>query len=319
MGLSVIMVLLLTLIITAASYPLMIRRMLLLQYGQQIREDGPSCHFVKAGTPTMGGLIFIPAAALVALIFAGPSMLLLTVLLVTIGCGLIGFLDDYFKIARGRSLGLKARSKLTGLALTTLLLALLLWYSNLYSSLVAVPFSGITFDIGWFYPILMFLLISGFSNSVNLTDGIDGLAAGASLIAFIAYGFIAYLGGLLDIMLFSFALVGACGGFLIYNRHPARIFMGDVGSLALGGALAAMAIVTKTELILLLVGAVFFVEALSVITQVISFRLTGRRILLMSPLHHHFELKGWSEWRVVASFWGAALLFAFMGVLAYKY
>lgn len=318
MGLNLLASLVISILVTAAACPLMIKRMKLLQYGQQIRIDGPARHSSKAGTPTMGGLVLLFSASLVTLIIAGFSPQFKAVLLVTLGCGLIGFLDDYFKITRNQSLGLKARSKLIGLILITLLLVLLLNYYNLYSSQITVPFLKQVINISYFYPILTFLLIAGFSNSVNLTDGLDGLAAGTAAIAFSAYAIIAWHSSLPDLVVFSVAMAGACLGFLLYNRHPARLFMGDVGSLALGGALAVMAILTKSELFLLVIGAVFFIEALSVIAQVISFQLTGRRILLMSPLHHHFELKGWSEWKVVISFWSAGLLFAIIGVLAFN-
>jgi phospho-N-acetylmuramoyl-pentapeptide-transferase len=318
MGLNSLAALVVTLLVTAAVCPLMIKRMKLLQYGQQIRIEGPARHSSKAGTPTMGGLILLFSASVVSLIIVGFSPQLKAALLVTLGCGLLGFLDDYFKIARSQSLGLKARSKLIGLILITLLLVLLLRYFNLYSSQIMIPFFNQLVDISYFYPFLIFLLITGFSNSVNLTDGLDGLAAGTAAIAFSAYAIIAYYSSLYDLTVFSAAMAGACLGFLFYNRHPARLFMGDVGSLALGGALAVMAVLTKSELFLLIIGAVFFIEALSVIGQVISFQMTGRRIFLMSPLHHHFELKGWSEWMVVISFWSAGLLFAIIGVLAFS-
>jgi len=305
-------------LISVAACPFFINIMKRLQYGQQIREDGPSRHSNKAGTPTMGGLVILLAAVLVSLIITGASPLLYLLLLVTVGCALIGFFDDYVKVSRGRSLGLKARSKLAGELALVLIFIILLRYLNLYSPVVVLPVFNHGINLGILYPIFVFLMISGFSNSVNLTDGVDGLAAGVSVISFAAYIIISLGSGFFEGAIFCAALAGACLGFLVYNRHPARIFMGDVGSLALGGSFAAVAIMTKTELFLLIVGAVFFLEALSVIIQVISFRLTGRRIFLMSPLHHHFELKGWSEWRVVCAFWGAALVFALVGTLAYS-
>ncbi len=304
-------------VITALFSPLFIKNMRRLQYGQQIREDGPVNHSVKAGTPTMGGLVFIPAAILASIALTGFSPALYAVLLVTLGCGLIGFLDDYGKIAHGRSLGLKARSKMGAIVILTALLVLALHRFGLYSTAIHVPFLDFEIDLGFFHPVFIFLVISATSNSVNLTDGLDGLAAGTSIIGLGAFMAIAWQAGLPEVGIFCAALAGSCLGFLLYNRYPARLFMGDIGSLALGGAFAAIAVVTGTELFLILIGAVFVVEALSVIVQVASFKLTGRRVILMSPLHHHFEMKGWSEWKVVSVFWAAAALFALAGVLAY--
>lgn len=306
----------LTFLLTVIACPVFIKRMKQLHYGQQIRDDGPSSHSLKAGTPTMGGVVFVLAAALVGIIMAGSSAMLYAALLVTLGCGLVGFLDDYLKVAHNRSLGLKARSKLAAEAAIALFFIIFLRQLGLYSTEVVLPFINLEFDLGFFYPLLIFLIIAAASNSVNLTDGVDGLAAGTAVIAMAAYIYIAWLAGQGEIAIFAAALTGGSLGFLIYNRNPARLFMGDAGSLALGGAFAALAVLTKTELLLLVIGGVFVIEALSVIAQVISFKLFGRRILRMSPLHHHFELKGWSEWRVVRAFWGAALVFAVIGILS---
>lgn len=306
----------LTFLLTVIACPVFIKRMKQLHYGQQIRDDGPSSHSLKAGTPTMGGVVFVLAAALVGIIMAGSSAMLYAALLVTLGCGLVGFLDDYLKVAHNRSLGLKARSKLAAEAAIALFFIIFLRQLGLYSTEVVLPLINLEFDLGFFYPLLIFLIIAAASNSVNLTDGVDGLAAGTAVIAMAAYIYIAWLAGQGEIAIFAAALTGGSLGFLIYNRNPARLFMGDAGSLALGGAFAALAVLTKTELLLLVIGGVFVIEALSVIAQVISFKLFGRRILRMSPLHHHFELKGWSEWRVVRAFWGAALVFAVIGILS---
>ena len=318
MVIKILTALVITFLVTVLACPFFIRRMKKMQYGQQIRDDGPSRHSIKAGTPTMGGLVILFAAALVSIFMAGSSPLLYLLLLIALGCGVIGFFDDYFKVARSRSLGLKARSKLIGEFALTVLFMILLTIPNLYSSVVTTPVFKMSIDLGFLYPIFVFLFITGFSNSVNLTDGVDGLAAGTVFIALAAYIFIALGAGFPEAAIFCAALAGACLGFLVFNRHPARLFMGDVGSLALGGSLAAVAVLTKSELFLLIIGAVFVLEALSVIAQVISFRLTGRRIFLMSPLHHHFELKGWSEWRVVTTFWSVGLVFAVLGMLAYN-
>ncbi len=318
MVVKIISAALLTFLATAIVCPFFINRMKQLQYGQQIRDDGPARHSLKAGTPTMGGMVMLLAAAAVSIIFAGKSPVLYLLLMVTLGCGLIGFLDDYLKLFFNRSLGLKARSKLAGLIALSLIYILFSGYMGLYSTKLVLPFFNLVFDLGIVYPLFVFIIIFGFSNSVNLTDGVDGLAAGTAAIALIAFLIIAITTGFPETAIFCAALTGACLGFLIYNRHPARLFMGDVGSLALGGALAALSLVTKAELFLVIIGGIFVLEAFSVIAQVTSFQLTGRRIFLMSPLHHHFELKGWSEWRVVRVFWGVALLFAVTGVAVFS-
>jgi phospho-N-acetylmuramoyl-pentapeptide-transferase len=303
--------------ITVIVCPFFIRKMIKRQYGQQIREEGPGRHTAKAGTPTMGGLVIVIAAVVASILATGFSPLPLIVLPVFVGCGLLGFLDDYLKIVRKQSLGLKARSKLAGMVFISAVFILLLYLFGFYSALVSLPFLKLIIDMGFVYPLFVLLLITGFSNSVNLTDGIDGLAAGTVVFALAAYSYISYQAGLPALSAFCAALVGACLGFLVFNCHPARLFMGDVGSLSLGGALAAVAVLTKTEILVLVIGAVFVLEAFSVILQVFSFQLTGRRIFLMSPLHHHFELKGWSEWRVVSFFWLASMIFALIGLYQY--
>lgn len=318
MVINIITAIVVTFIITLIACPIFIKRMRLLQYGQQIREDGPGRHSEKAGTPTMGGTVFILAAVLVSIPAGKFSPVLLTAVLVIVGCGLIGFFDDYQKVAHNRSLGLKARSKIAAQIVIALILIILLHLTGLYSTVLTIPFTMIVIDIGLLYPLLIFILITASTNSVNLTDGLDGLAAGVSAIGLIAYAYIASLSGLPELSVVAVSLAAACLGFLIYNRHPARLFMGDTGSLALGGAFAVMAVLTKTELLLIIIGLVFVVEALSVIAQVASFQLTGKRIFLMSPLHHHFELKGWSEWRVVTFFWVGGFLSAILGVIAYR-
>lgn len=288
------------------------------QFGQQIRADGPARHLKKAGTPTAGGLVFLIAAAAALLFTAGFSFRLGIALLLTLGSAIIGWLDDYAKMAQGRSLGLKARNKIAGQALLTALFTGLLYLSGDYSSAVEVPFTAFSINLGWFYPLFIFIIIIASSNAVNLADGIDGLATGTAIISLLAFLYIALESGRIDLAFFCGALVGGCFGFLIYNLHPARIFMGDVGSLGLGGALAAAAILTKAELLLIIIGGIYVLEALSVILQVLSFQLTGRRLLEMAPLHHHFELKGWSEWRVVITFWGLAFIFALIGLLEWR-
>ncbi len=318
MGLQITAALALTFLITVATCPFFIKRMRLLQYGQQIREDGPASHSGKAGTPTMGGVVFILAAALISIILAGRSPLVYALLLVMLGCGLLGFLDDYLKVVYNRSLGLKARFKLAGQIIAAAIFLLILYQQDLYSSTIFLPYTSIIFDLGYVYPLFIFLIVTSATNSVNLTDGVDGLAAGISVIAMSGYIYIAWLAGKTEAAVFAAALVGGCLGFLVYNRNPAKIFMGDAGSLALGGAFAALAVLTKSELLLVIIGGVFVIETLSVIAQVASFQFFGRRIFRMSPLHHHFELQGWSEWRVVKTFWAAAAAFTLLGMFAYN-
>ncbi len=318
MGLQITAALALTLLITVTTCPFFIKRMQLLQYGQQIREDGPASHSGKAGTPTMGGVVFILAAALVSIVLAGRSPLVYALLLVMLGCGLLGFLDDYLKVVYNRSLGLKARSKLAGQIIAAAIFLLILYQQELYSSIIFLPYTNIIIDLGYVYPLFIFLIVTSATNSVNLTDGVDGLAAGIAVIAMSGYVYIAWLSGKAEAAVFAAALVGGCLGFLVYNRNPAKIFMGDAGSLALGGAFAALAVLTKSELLLIIIGGVFVIETLSVIAQVASFQLFGRRIFRMSPLHHHFELQGWSEWRVVKTFWAAAAAFTLLGMFAYN-
>lgn len=270
---------------------------------QSIREEGPKSHRIKAGTPTMGGLFMLLAMLLV--IFGNglldPSVLLLV--LITFGHAVLGFLDDFIKAEKKRNLGLTAKQKMAGQLLLSIVFCFgAIEYLGLPYS-IAIPFTTSEISIGWLYYPFVVLVIVGASNAVNLTDGLDGLAAGCCVVAFSAYALFCHLNGMDDIGAFAVITVGCCIGFLFYNYHPAKIFMGDTGSLALGGAIAGIAVVTRTELLLVFIGLIFVIEALSVILQVISFKTTGKRIFRMSPIHHHFELCGWSEVRVVWSFW----------------
>lgn len=294
--------------------PLLIKLLQKIQFRQHVREDGPRHHWRKAGTPTMGGVVFLASLTLSTFLFAPRTTYLFLLLFITLGSGLIGFLDDYAKVSKQQSLGLKARHKLLGQLLLVAVFSGVIFLTG-HSTEVKIPFTEVFIDFGYFYPLLIFFMISGTSNAVNLTDGIDGLAAGAVILALLAYLIIAVVQGVVEVAYFNAALIGACFGFLVYNLHPAKIFMGDVGSLSLGSALAAAAVLTKSEFLLLIIGGVFVIEILSVILQVISYRLTGERVFLMSPLHHHFELKGHSEWQVVTGFWGLAFLFAAIGLL----
>lgn len=300
--------------------PIVIPILRRLKAGQTIREEMSASHQAKAGTPTMGGLIFVIPAVLATLIFAprdGQGLArLLIALLLTVGHGLVGFADDYIKVVLKRSLGLRAREKL----LSQVLLAAILGYGAVevlgLGTDITIPYFNWSITLGKpLYYLLVLIIVWGTANAVNFADGLDGLLAGETVITFGFYGiFVAALLGQYDMAVLALALVGGAFGFLRYNHHPARVFMGDVGSFALGGALAAIAVLTKTEFLLVVVGGVYVVEAVSVILQVASFRLTGKRIFKMAPLHHHFELLGWSETKVLRLFWGVGLL---MAVLAW--
>ncbi|AHD06259.1 phospho-N-acetylmuramoyl-pentapeptide-transferase [Paenibacillus larvae] len=294
--------------------PLFIPILRRMKFGQQVRTEGPKAHLKKQGTPTMGGIIIMLALALASLRFAEFDIQLLILLIATLGYGLIGFLDDYIKIVFKRSLGLTAKQKLAGQLLVSLIVCVLLVKSG-YSTEIHIPFADISFNLGWFYFPCMVILMLGASNAVNFTDGLDGLLAGTSAIAFGAYTIIAMNNTQPDVAIFSAAMVGAVLGFLVFNAHPAKVFMGDTGSLGIGGGLVAVAVLTKAELVLAIIGGIFLIEILSVVIQVVSFKTRGKRVFKMSPIHHHFELVGWSEWRVVITFWTVGLVFAALGLI----
>lgn len=293
--------------------PLFIPILRRMKFGQQIRTDGPQGHLKKQGTPTMGGTIILLALALATLRFADKTTDLLILLIASLGYGLVGFLDDYIKIIFKRSLGLTARQKLFGQLLISAIVCFLLVREG-HSTDLLVPFIEFHFNLGWLYFPLMAILMLGASNAVNFTDGLDGLLAGTSAIAFGAYTVIAMNNTQPEAAIFSAAMVGAVLGFLVFNAHPAKVFMGDTGSLGIGGGLVAVAILTKAELLLAVIGGVFLVEILSVVIQVVSFKTRGKRVFKMAPIHHHFELVGWSEWRVVITFWAVGLVLAVLGL-----
>lgn len=262
----------------------------------------------------MGGIIILLSLTLTSLAFVQRNTEWWILLFATLGYGAIGFLDDFIKIALKRSLGLTAKQKL---AAQLIVAGGLYWIlvRNGFSTDLSVPGTDWSIDLGWLYFPFLALIMLATSNAVNLTDGLDGLLAGTAAIAFGAFAVIGLMFSQYTVALFSVAVVGALLGFLVFNAHPARVFMGDTGSLALGGGLAATAVLTKSELLLIVIGGVFVIETLSVMLQVMSFKLRGKRIFRMSPIHHHFELAGWSEWRVVATFWVAGFLFAAVGLL----
>jgi phospho-N-acetylmuramoyl-pentapeptide-transferase len=295
--------------------PKFIETLRLKNLGQQIRAEGPASHVVKQGTPTMGGLLIVGSATIPFLALSQYTAEALTVLFVTLGCAAIGFTDDYLKLRQQRSLGLPGRWKMVGLVAVTIGAAILLQQSETFATSVNVPVVGWDVDLGVFYYAFLFVVIAGTVNGANLTDGIDGLAAGTATIMLLTFLAIAGISWLrsgdpgerseipLDLATLAAALIGGTIGFLWYNAHPAEVFMGDTGSMALGGAIAGFAIVTGTELLLLLIAGIFVIEVLSLIIQVVSFKRTGRRVFLIAPIHHHFEMKAWSETKIMVRFW----------------
>ena len=290
------------------SGPFFIPELHKLKFGQSIREEGPKSHQAKSGTPTMGGIMIILAILIATCFAAHLSTKIILALFVMLGHFVIGFVDDYIKVVLKRNLGLKAKQKLLG----QILMAAVVTYIGVQElglkTDLWIPFVSSTVDLGLFYYVLVFFVLVGTTNAVNLTDGLDGLAAGTVTVAALAYMLVCLHFGEQDLAVFCAATAGACAAFLRFNAHPAKVFMGDTGSLALGGILAAVAILTKTEVLLVVIGGVFVLEALSVIIQVTSFKTTGKRVFLMSPIHHHFELKGWSENKVVGVFWSVGVL-----------
>ncbi len=318
--------------------PWFIRTLRRLSVGQNIRDVGPESHLVKAGTPTMGGLLILSALLLGTLLWAdltNPYVWLVTG--VTVAFGAIGFYDDFIKVRKKRNLGLTSRAKFLAQAVVGLTIGALLL--NLAEPWAFEPeltfpfFKHLVLPLGLLYVPFIAFLLTGASNAVNLTDGLDGLAIGTTLVAAATYAIFTYAAGnkviadylqisfepgLGEVTIFCGALVGASLGFLWFNSHPAEVFMGDVGSLALGGGIGMVAVLAKQELLLAVVGGIFVLEALSVIIQVGSFKLTGKRVFRMAPLHHHFELKGWSEPKIIVRFWILAILFALVSLSTLK-
>ena len=287
------------------------------EVGQFIRPQGeiPDAHAEKQGTPTMGGLLIIIAMAVPFLILSSRSTAAMLVLFTTLACGAIGFIDDWMKIVKKRSLGLSGRWKMLGLIVIAVALAVLA--VNVVGVPTTIDFHVVAYslEIGPIaFGVVVFLVLAGATNAVNLTDGLDGLAAGTMAIALLAYvGMTFVVTGQRDMAILAASLMGACVGFLWFNSYPASIFMGDTGSFALGGAIAALAVMTKTEVLLIFIGGVFVIEAISVMIQVLVFKRTRRRVFLMAPVHHHFEMAGWSETKIIVRFWLIALVFAGIG------
>ncbi len=316
-------------LITLTLGPWVILRLKEKRIGQKVREEGVQAHLDKTGIPTMGGIMIIVAVLVSTLIWGAISHYTLIVLASLLWMGCLGFMDDFLKIARDQSDGLIARQKLVGQVSFGLLVGVYLYLAPWFDSALFIPILNLHLDLGPGFVVLAVLTIVGSSNAVNLTDGLDGLAAGVMFIVIGCMGVVAYLVGnaiyashlniphLLgtgELTIFCFAMVGACLGFLWYNSSPAQVFMGDTGSLALGGSLGTVAILSKAEIFLVVVGGIFVVEAVSVILQVGSFRLRGKRIFKMAPIHHHFELLGWAESKVVIRFWIITLVLAILGM-----
>jgi phospho-N-acetylmuramoyl-pentapeptide-transferase len=321
----------LALLISILIAPRLIAYMRHRGYGQHIREEGPQHHFVKAGTPTLGGLVILVALAVGFLALSHYTTNALLVFFVTLGCAAIGLLDDVIKLTHRRSLGLNARWKLLLLAAIAVVVGLVTERRE-FSTDVYLPVINRELPLSWAWYVLVFLIIAGTASAVNFTDGLDGLAAGTGIIAvstFTAMAVIAWIRSgpvesrndlYIDLSILGAALIGAIVGFLWYNAWPAEVILGDTGSMAIGGALAAFAIVMKTEFLLLLIGGIFVIETLSVIIQVLTFKYMGKRVFLIAPIHHHFEMKAWSETKIVVRFWIlCAILCALAFALYYRY
>lgn len=325
------------LVISLIVGPRMIRYLSSYNIGQSVRDDGPESHFSKAGTPTMGGALILIAIVVSTLLWSDlSSRFVWVVLFVTVGFGAIGWVDDYKKIVYGNSKGLSARIKYLCQSVVGLSAALALFHTAQFpiETQLIVPFiKNILIDLGWMYVVLTYFVIVGSSNAVNLTDGLDGLAilptvlVGGALgvfayvtgnINFSGYLGIPYVPGVGEMVIFCGAIVGSGLGFLWFNTYPAQVFMGDVGALALGAALGAIAVIVRQELVLFIMGGLFVAETLSVVVQVASFKLTGRRIFRMAPLHHHYELKGWPEPRIIVRFWIITVVLVLIGLASLK-
>lgn len=291
-----------SLIICVLIGPVLIPFLHKLKFGQSIRECGPKNHLAKSGTPTMGGIMMLAAIALSLIIWGDVTASVAVALILTFGHAVIGFVDDYIKVVMKRNLGLTAKQKFL---MQFILAGAYIYFaeSQGWHQTLWIPGTDLVFDLGNLYYVLVFLLLVGTTNAVNLTDGLDGLVSFVSVPVTLTFAFIAYHSGMADLSGFALAITGACAGFLVFNHYPAKVFMGDTGSLALGGGIAALALLTRTELLLIILGGIYVAEAASVIIQVTYFRLTkGKKFFKMSPIHHHFELCGWKETKVVFAF-----------------
>jgi len=325
------------LVISFIVGPVMIRKLTRKKIGQSIREDGPESHYEKAGTPTMGGALILVAIGISTLLWADlENRYVWVVLIVTLGHGIIGFVDDYRKVMQGNSDGLSAGAKLFWQSTIALGVAVFLYMSAEVAAetqFIVPFFKDVMIDMGWAYIVVTYFVIVGSSNAVNLTDGLDGLAIMPTVMVAAALGIFAYLSGNIkfaeylaipylpesgELIVFCAALVGAGLGFLWFNAYPAMVFMGDVGALALGAALGILAVLVRQEIVLMIMGGVFVVETISVIIQVASFKMRGKRVFLMAPIHHHYELKGWPEPRIIVRFWIITFILVLIGLATLK-
>ncbi len=298
------------------AYPFAIPFLHKIKFGQSIRELGPKSHLVKTGTPTMGGVVFILTSLLATLIVSPSSFTsidFIVVALAFVGYAIIGFIDDYLIVVKKKNDGLRAKHKF--IMQSVLAIVFYIAYRKLTNSLIIIPFTHIKIDVGWLYIVLLFFMFTGATNGVNLSDGLDGLCAGLSIFALIPYIYFCCRIEMNSVAILLCAVIGSLFGYLKYNMYPAKIFMGDAGALGLGGLLAAVAMVTKEEVALVLIGGVFVVEVLSAIIQVVSFKTRKKRVFKMAPLHHHFELSGWPETKVVRVFWAAGALCCILGLI----
>lgn len=298
--------------------PGLIKGLKYLNFGQQIRGEGPSSHMKKEGIPTMGGVLIILAVVVTSFLVLNLNGYVTWALITTLGMGFVGFLDDILKIRNKSSLGLRAREKLLGQILLALLLGVYVtFYSDIGTSIL-FPVTGWELELGYWLIFFIVFIVVGFANAVNLTDGLDGLASGVTLIVATTFAILASAMGSDQLVLYGLIIGGSCLGFIWFNSHPAQVFMGDVGSLALGGAVSAIAVLSRTELFLVIIGGIYVIEALSVMIQVSYFRITkGKRVFRMTPIHHHYELNGLAEGKVVARFWVISIIFAVLGLASY--
>ncbi|NJD02301.1 MAG: phospho-N-acetylmuramoyl-pentapeptide-transferase [Ruminiclostridium sp.] len=319
-----VIVFIITFVLTLIAGALIIPVLKRLKFGQTVRDDGPATHLKKMGIPTMGGLIFLIPMILVASYFSADYPEMLPMLLATVGFALIGFIDDFIKVVRKNKDGLSAKQKSLGQLTVGTAFSFYVAYSPNLGTGIIIPFRGMDSLIGipaWiFIPVVTLFIMYFFTNSVNLTDGVDGLAAGVTLIVAVFFAIVAMTRSEWDfVKVFSSIAAGGCLGFLAFNIHPAKVIMGDTGSLALGGVVTTAAVIMKMPWILVIAGGIYFIEGLSVIMQVASFKLTGKRIFRMSPIHHHFELSGWKETKVVKVFWIATAVFCLIGFIALRF
>ena len=307
------------LVLTAILVPILIPLLKRMKFGQTIRQEGPESHLIKTGTPTMGGLSFISVTivlSIIGLFFTDDIYKLLVLIIVTLGFALIGFIDDYIIVVKKDNAGLSSKQKFLAQILVAVIIFIIMrnWIPDIDAG-IQIPGTDLFIPLGIFFVVWIVFWLVGFSNAVNLTDGLDGLSTGTSIIAFGSFLVISLLTGEMEVALFLFILIGSLIGFLIFNKYPAKLFMGDTGSLALGGIIATVSLLLNSSLLLLIIGIVFVIETASVMMQVASYKTTGRRIFKMTPIHHHFELSGWNEWKIVIVFWSVGLLAGIAGVL----